>query len=444
MRINEWVSSIADAGRDLLQRSRNGKNGRNIRDLCVELCSSKGEAMGTAIAQEVVQAYFALDEEQKLDFYRLLLSDYSPDRAAILEQLEKYQQADDPDVLQRLGEVVEGPRRRLFRRINMAPYGTSTVLRMRQDLLTCLRDHPELKPVDSDMVYLFRSWFNRGFLTLETISWRTPAHILEKLIAYEAVHEMQGWDDLRRRLADDRRCFAFFHPALPDEPLIFVQVALVKGMAGNVQALLAEPGSQAMEEFDTAIFYSISNCQQGLKGISFGNFLIKQVVLELSREFPQLKNFATLSPIPGFRRWLSREIDDVNSSLLTDLQKTSLEPLRTTNWHSNEMISEAMKPLLIALCAHYLAEVKRVDDPLDPVQRFHLGNGARVERLNWMADSSANGIQQSAGMLVNYGYHLSKVEANHEAFVNTHKVVVSNDFKKLNEEGKELLKAEKL
>lgn len=430
MSFNDWVNSIADAGRDLL--SRGTKNEKTIQHLCDELASNKGEALGTALACAVVTAYDKKDASGKLEFFQYLLRDYSPNREVILRCADAYRQNSDDSCYQALAEAVDGPMKRLFRRINMAPKGTETVVKMRRDLLVCLRDHKELKPVDDVLFSLMCSWFNRGFLTLHTINWKTPAHILEKLIAYEAVHEMKGWIDLRRRLADDRRCFAFFHPALPDEPLIFVQVALVNGLSNSVQALLEQPSEdQSCQDFDSATFYSISNCQKGLLGVSFGNFLIKQVVMELQKEFPTLKNFSTLSPIPGFKVWLDKEMTNPGSSLICAKDRNILAMLETENWHSLSHASDHLEPILMRLCAHYLRFVKRGNKPIDPVARFHLGNGARIERLNWLADTSANGLKKSLGILVNYGYKLDQVEVNHELFVNDHEVVVSKDVQKL-------------
>jgi malonyl-CoA decarboxylase len=305
----------------------------------------------------------------------------------------------------------------------MAPNGTRLLVNMREDLLHALKANKELAAVDSDLQLLLETWFNRGFLKIRKIDWRTPAHILEKLIAYEAVHEMDGWDDLRRRLEDDRRCFAFFHPALEDEPLIFVEVALVDGLATAVQPLLA-PKPAELKPADTAIFYSISNCQKGLKGISFGNFLIKQVVMELQQELPKLKHFATLSPIPGFSRWLDSQLASSDSAYVTAEDKAVISSLNQ-GWHLDATSSEPAKETLMRLCLHYLVEQKRGKLPLDPVARFHLGNGARVEQLNWLGDISANGISQSYGMLANYGYKLNHVEENHEAFVNQNVIAQS-------------------
>jgi malonyl-CoA decarboxylase len=305
----------------------------------------------------------------------------------------------------------------------MSATGTPTLVEMRRYLQTIIKQQPQFRPIDDDLKYLLSSWFNRGFLKIRSIDWKTPAHILEKLIAYEAVHEMNGWDDLRRRLADDRRCFAFFHPALEDEPLIFVEVALVKGLATAVQPLLApRADNDDNDEPDTAIFYSISNCQPGLKGISFGNFLIKQVVMELQQELPSLKQFSTLSPIPGFRRWLDNAIADSDEALLSDDDKQLLASLEKDAWLADSEQQLALKPLLLRLCAHYLNNEKRGVVPLDPVARFHLGNGAQIGQLNWLGDTSANGLKQSAAMLVNYRYELNKVEENHEAYVNDNKI----------------------
>ena len=440
MRINDWLDSIAEAGRELWQRGRNNRRGgaRQIEYLCQELGSSRGEAMGTAVAQELLFAYQRLDDAGRMAFFRLLQQAYAPRREEILQCSARYREEDSEENLRRLQRALEGGRRKLFRRINMASGGMATILGMRRDLLRLLPDQKDLKPVDADLLYVLKAWFNRGFLDLRAISWETPAHILEKLIAYEAVHEMDGWDDLRRRLADDRRCFAFFHPALPDEPLIFVEIALVEGMSGNVQQLLAAPAATARGKIDTAVFYSISNCQEGLLGISFGNFLIKQVVMELRRDFPGLKQFVTLSPIPGFRAWLERELKKPELTLLSEPQRQLLREQLPKEWQRNPALAEQMRELLMPLCAIYLAHARRGEQPLDAVERFHLSNGARIERLNWLGDTSGKGFAQSCGMLVNYRYVLQEVEANHEAYINAHSVVTSNGFRKLLNERREL------
>lgn len=430
MSLNSWMNSIADAGKELWSRGlqkNGGEKDKSMEELCAELCSNKGEAMGTALACAVVNAYRAMDKDGQLEFFKMLVRDYSPDPQEIIRCADVYKNETTQDNLYLMKLAMASPRRHLFRRINMSPTGTPTLVGMRNDLYRFLAEHDELAVVESDLQYLLESWFNRGFLRIKSIDWKTPAHILEKLIAYEAVHEMDGWDDLRRRLEDDRRCFAFFHPALEDEPLIFVEVALVNGLATAVQPLLA-PKTQGLpvEDPDTAIFYSISNCQEGLRGISFGNFLIKQVVMELQEELPGLKNFSTLSPIPGFRRWLTRELQQEQSEHFSHTEKGLLEQIDNDKWHNEPVLSEALEPLLLRLCAHYLCVEKRRGGPLDPVARFHLGNGARIEQLNWLGDISSNGFKQSAGLLVNYYYELKAVEENHEAFVNENKVACSS------------------
>jgi malonyl-CoA decarboxylase len=309
--------------------------------------------------------------------------------------------------------------------MNMATGGTSALVAMRKEIAGRLRDEPALKLLDGDLKHLFASWFNRGFLELRRIDWQSPAAVLEKLIAYEAVHEIHGWDDLRRRLAPDRRCFAFFHPALPDDPLIFVEVALVDGLAGAVQPLLVQDNDNdaalaRAARADTAIFYSISNCQDGLRGISFGNFLIKQVVEELKAELPHVSRFSTLSPIPGFRLWLAKR-----SASTSDPEAALLTQLATDAGWLDLPQSDSLKPLIMRLCATYLTHHASAQEPADPVARFHLGNGARLERINWGGNSAPRGIQESFGIMVNYLYDLETIESNHEAFVKEATVVRS-------------------
>lgn len=432
---HQWVSSIAEAGKSFLSKGQTEKSEDTLETLlsyCDKLCTSKGEAMGTAIALEVANGYRELNEEQRLEFFQALATDYALDGTLLLEASENYNQDPTTNHYKALVDAYESKRIKLFRRINMAPKGTATLIQLREDLNKHVKDHPNLKAVDIDLKYLMISWFNRGFLELEQISWNTPAHILEKLIAYEAVHEMNGWDDLRRRLADDRRCFAFFHPALEDEPLIFVQVALVEGVASSVQALLEPNDDPRIGDANTAIFYSISNCQEGLQGISFGNFLIKQVVKELQKELPQLERFATLSPIPGFHRWLDKTCADKKSELITDEEREYLQVINNSDsWIEDEIVRERLKPTLIRLCAHYLCNEKRGEEPLDPVARFHLGNGASIGQLNWLGDTSENGLKQSAGLLVNYIYQLDQVEENHEAYANEFNIAVSQEITRL-------------
>jgi malonyl-CoA decarboxylase len=424
-------NSIADGGRDLIARNVR-KSDRSGADRVVELCkalvSSRGEAAGAVLAREALEAYGALDEGEKPKLFYRLVVEFCPPESAVLRAVEAYREAPTPTNLAALARVSEPPRRELLRRLNMAPGGTAALVAMRQSVLRQMKEQPELKPLDEDLQHLFVSWFNRGFLELRRIDWHTPAVVLEKLIAYEAVHEIDGWEDLRRRLAADRRCFAFFHPALPDEPLIFVQVALVKGMAERVQPLIARNAEiKDPKQADTAVFYSISNCQSGLKGISFGNFLIKQVAAELQDELPNVKTFVTLSPVPGFRRWLDEEAKrDPDVAQV----HAAVESMALADWQDDARVA-ALKEPLTQLGAWYLTRAKSGALPLDPVARFHLGNGARLERVNWRGDISAKGVRHACGLMVNYLYRLDQVERNHETFVNERKVVASRGVEQL-------------
>jgi malonyl-CoA decarboxylase len=299
---------------------------------------------------------------------------------------------------------------------------------MREDVLKLISSHPELAAVESDFVHLLSSWFNRGFLEIRRIDWTTPAHILEKVIRYEAVHEIASWSDLQRRLEPpDRRCFAFFHPALTDEPLIFVEVALTSAIPASIAPLLATDRRPiAPHAARTAVFYSISNCQVGLKGVSFGNFLIKQVAEELKRELPSLRTFITLSPVPGFRAWLDAERAAASSAILKATDRRALEALDRAEWPADPAAVKRVRPTLQAAIAHYFLTAKnRSGKPADPVARFHLGNGARLERINWMGDGSPKGLRQAAGFMVNYRYDLGQVERNHEAYAKRAEVVAS-------------------
>ncbi|WP_432472795.1 malonyl-CoA decarboxylase [Amphritea sp. HPY] len=432
MHFNKLLNSVADAGRDLLFKEGRARPQKTLENYCSDLLSNKGEALGTAIASEVVKAYQESNEEKKLAFFYHLLEKYSPDSDIIIQLAQEYKSNCNADTLIALNEAVESPRQTLFRRINLAPKGAKTIVGLRSDLLSILKKHPDLKPIDYDLQHLLKSWFNRGFLVLEEIDWNTSAAILEKLIRYEAVHSMSGWEDLKKRLSRNRRCFTFVHPSLPGEPLIFVEVALTFGLANAVQPLIDPGPEESLKESrsDTAIFYSISNCQKGLTGISFGNFLIKQVVMELKKELPALTQFATLSPIPGFRRWLSSELENREGSFIRSTDREALELLKREDWQQNKKNSEVLKPILMRLCANYLNSVKRGKNPFDPVTKFHLGNGARIERINWMGDTSANGMALSAGILVNYSYDIPQVEKNHEAFVNEGAIITSKEFNK--------------
>jgi len=402
------------------------RKAREAIALCHALLSERGEVSGAALARDALAAYDALPANAFQPYISLLAKDFSPAPISIAAAAAAYAIDPSPQNLVALQRAVESPRQKLFRRLNVAPGATAALVDMRRRLLRELKANPDWVGVDADLEHLFGSWFNRGFLRLERIDWRTPALILEKLIEYEAVHEIAGWKDLHRRLASDRRCFAFFHPALPEEPLIFIEVALTERISTTVAPLL-DPDSPEVDpaRADCAMFYSITNCQDGLRGISFGNLLIKQVVHELGREFPRLKTFATLSPVPGFRAWLAGIARDYAVSV------PDLARLDERDWFENAAVAERLRPPLMGLCAHYLTAVKKDDEPLDAVARFHLGNGARMEKLNWLADTSKPGMQRSAGIMVNYLYRLADVEKNHEAFVREHEVAASHELKKL-------------
>jgi malonyl-CoA decarboxylase len=434
--VSQIFNSIADTGRELLDLGTGKSRNHSIEGLCRDLLTQKGEASGMALAREVVEVWVGLSEREQLDFLLFLDTEMSPDQGRIDKAVTAYQMDQSPQNYQYLSAAIEAPRQELMRRVNFAPGGTAAIVAMRKFLVSQLSEYPQLKSVDDDLRHLLSSWFNRGFLSLERIDWRTPAVVLEKLIEYEAVHEIDGWEDLRRRLDSDRRCFAFFHPALPDEPLIFVEVALVKGLADAVQPLLQQGAERGdPRKADTAIFYSISNCQDGLKGISFGNFLIKQVVAELSSELPNLKHFATLSPIPGFMKWLKSVKGKVGGIPFKEIGAAK-SLLREKEWFKNASILDQLKEPLEKLCAHYLVNEKSRERPLDPVARFHLGNGARLEQLNWMGDKSVNGLSQSAGLLVNYYYNSKDIERNHEAYANERRVVASSSIQSLAKAGK--------
>src|SRR2546423_3116117 len=414
--------SAASFLRKLLGGGQGGVERRtqDLRPLCDSLLSERGEYASTAIARDALVAYEALDERCRNEFFDALARHYSPSPEAVGRAASAYRLDPSPANLIRLQEVIEPGRQELFRRLNMAPGGTAALVEMRAFLLKELQAHPQWRVIDYDLMHLLRSWFNRGFLRMERIDWRTSAIVLEKLTRYEAVPAIQGWRDLRRRLEADRRCFAFFHPQLPDEPIIFIEVALTRGMSAHVQPLLDLKSPVALPaNADCAMFYSITNCQEGLRGISFGNLLIKQVAEELKREFPHLRRFATLSPVPGFRRWLDQTAD-----------KALLEKISDPAWHLGE-IPEILQTQLTRLWAYYLLHAKQGEEPVDAVARFHLGNGASLERLNWMGDSSEQGMLRSAGMMVNYVYWLAEVERNHERYFREHTIVAAPAVEKL-------------
>ena len=399
---------------------------RQTLALCRALLSERGEVSGLRRARECLLAWESLEGEELEGFFHLLAQEFSPDPEKVSLAADAYREDSSPANLASLIAAVEPLRQELFRRLNAAPGGTKVLVSMRKVLLQP-DAHPQWAPIEADLEHLLTSWFNRGFLSLQRIDWRTSAIVLEKLIQYEAVHEIQGWHDLRRRLAADRRCYAFFHQALGDEPIIFVEVALTRGISGEVQPLLdAHSPVLDMRSANCAMFYSITHCQEGLRGIPFGDFLIKQVAEDLGKELRQIRTFATVSPVPSFRAWLEAAVHTAKGSAaqtLADLNSRLAEP----DWMKDKKTSELLKREIEPLCAHYLLNATRGREPIDPVARFHLRNGARLERLNWLGDTSPTGLQRSAGMMVNYVYRLDDVERNHELYMKDNRVAVSRD-----------------
>jgi malonyl-CoA decarboxylase len=408
------------------------KAARKTAALCHQLLSERGEIAVGRLASEALDAYQSLAPPAHQGFFALLADEFAPDPDEVGQAGDAYRADPSPENLAYLQKVVEPPRQELFRRLNMASGGTRVLVEMRSRLLHEIDQNPQWKPIAADLAHLFASWFNRGFLVLRRIDWRTPAVILEKLIQYEAVHQIHGWDDLRRRLEADRGCYAFFHPALPDEPIIFIEVALTRGLSDRVQPLL-DPDSPVLspESADCAMFYSITNCQEGLRGVPFGSFLIKQVVEDLSRKFPRLKKFATVSPVPGFRRWLAEKTAALKDDPRFSKFVRAMAGLEESRWFEDEERRAEMQRLLVPLCAYYLLHAKHGKEPFDSVARFHLKNGARLERINWLGDTSAIGMQRSAGLMTNYVYRLPDVERNHELYAREYKVACSHEIEAL-------------
>ncbi|HYC64403.1 MAG TPA: malonyl-CoA decarboxylase family protein [Reyranellaceae bacterium] len=406
-----------------------------------------GETARRARAAELGQAYLAMAPEGRKKFLLTLAHDYGLTREVALAAVDKWRAGKAPP--RALVRALEPPAVRLLAEFVGVPQGVKFVVDLRAELLALGRSDAAARALADDLRPLLGSWFDVGFLDLVRIDWHAPAVLLEKLVAYEAVHAIRSWRDLKNRLDSDRRCFAFFHPRMPEEPLIFVEVALVQGMAGNVQRLL-DPNAETRDPrtADTAIFYSISNCQQGLAGVSFGNFLIKRVAVELQKELPNLRDFATLSPIPGLRDYVDRRLAEDGDELLTPGEIDQLSAvidkpagaaavrtlLDRPKWWDVPAVDKALQPILTRLAAQFLTatdgEDSRGGRALDRVAHFHLGNGAAVERINWLADLSVNGLKQSYGVMVNYRYRLSDVDANHESYA-TGRIVASREVRAL-------------
>lgn len=453
----------------------------------VEACleARGGEVSARGRAAQLGRTYLALEPEGRRNFLIMLARDFDVEREAVDQALRHFHSASDPvargHAERALRRALEPPRMRLLTQFNALPEGVKFLVDLRAELMDMAKDDPLLRALEDDLKSLLRSWFDIGFLELRRITWDSPASLLEKLIKYEAVHAISGWGDLKDRLDSDRRCFAFFHPSMPDEPLIFVEVALVQGMSDSVQALL-DPTAPVCDprQADSAIFYSISNAQTGLAGISFGNFLIKRVVDRVAGEFPNIKTFATLSPIPGFRHWLDRELSQRAETLLTSAETEALGAWLATHsrimtdqsdedisggrkdigtagapaggravlvaaldqpdWHEQPGLLALLRGPLSRLAVSYLTTTRPTGSSaaegeaaraLDPVAHFHLSNGARMERLNWMADRAAKGLRQSCGLMINYRYRLAEIDANHEVYRGEGRIVSSSAIRSL-------------
>ena len=436
----ELLQSITERGRALLDRARERRESAEERytslvELCEELLSGRGEASGVALAREILSHYAELTSGPRIAFFEALAKRFGPDHGKLDAAIAVWRANPSDDTATRVHRAAEPRRQELLRRLNLAPGGTAALVRMREQLLDALNRRGDLKVVDNDFVHMFSSWFNRGFLVLRRIDWSTPASVLEKIIRYEAVHQIHDWNDLRHRIdPPDRRCYAFFHPALIDDPLIFVEVALTREIPSAIAPILTVQREVITpDKASTAVFYSISNCQRGLSGVSFGHFLIKQVVEEIARETPKLSTFVTLSPTPNFAQWLTRERANEQSQVLSESDRAALANLDTVGWWQAEATRDPVKePLIRAAAWYYLHARTRNGSPVDSVARFHLGNGARLERLNWLADTSERAISQACGLMVNYLYDLEDIEENHEAYAQQRTVVASKAVTSLN------------
>lgn len=444
------IRRITEVWRDMASSVSDSEDEGIAAQMRACLSGPGGEISARNRAAKLAQAYLALDEAGRTEFLRTLAG-FDSDPEALATAYAAVQQAADPAersaATAALRRALEPPRVRLLTQFTSIPDGVKFLVDLRAFLLTKAKSEKALAALDSDLRMLLASWFDVGFLELRRIDWESPAALLEKLVGYEAVHEIRGWSDLKNRLDTDRRCYAFFHPRMPTEPLIFVEVALVRGLSGSVQALLDESAPvQDPRQADTAIFYSISNCQRGLSGISFGNFLIKRVLEVLGPEFPNLKTFSTLSPIPGFCRWLQGKLAEAPAGLLTEAEVVALRPfapeadggasvlaevLARPGWAAEPAVAKALEPVLARLGAVYLLNEGRGKRAADPVAHFHLSNGARVERLNMLGDTSAKGLKESCGMMVNYLYDPARIEQYHEDYAGAGRRNASSSVRRL-------------
>ena len=429
--LKQIISSIADAGQKLFSKKNIKENDLDsILSLCDDLISHKGAAFGITVARDITKLYLILSSENKLLFFKRINEKYKASFSEVDEAINHYKISPNEKTLANLFKSSEGKRRELFRRMNMAPNGTSIIVALREDLLKFLDVNKDLGALDDDLKHLFRAWFNPGFLKLEKITWDTKAAVLEKIIKYERVHQMRDMSELKRRLGEDRRFFSYFHPALEDEPIIFVQVALTNGLGKSIQELM-KPSSADQKKYDTATFYSISNCQAGLSRVTLGNFLIKRVVYEIQEELPHIKNFGTLSPIPGYADWFTYLEEVKIKSILGNLKDYDVSFLKSQDLKLGDSRIIKNKEAMKKLVAHYIVNEKNIKGlPINDVSRFHLGNGAIVDDIVINANVSEQGFKRSYGVMVNYLYELKNIEKNHEDYMNNNKVLVSDKINK--------------
>ena len=430
--LKEIISSIADVGQKLFKKTDLKKDDlETILLLCDDLISNKGAAFGITVARDITNLYQSLSFENKLLFFKKINEKYKPSHTKVTEAIENYQKTQNDKNLYKLFVTSEGKRRELFKRMNMAPNGISTIVSLREDLLKILDENKDLVPLDDDLRELFKSWFNPGFLKLAKITWDTKAAVLEKIMKYERVHEIKDMDELKTRLGEDRRFFSYFHPALEDEPIIFVQVALTNGLGKSIQEI-TKPRSDGDKKYDTATFYSISNCQEGLSRVTLGNFLIKRVVFEIQEELPNIKHFGTLSPIPGFRDWFSYLEDVKIKNILGDIPLENISFLKSPDLKVGDPRIVSNKVAITKLVAHYLMNEKNHKQlPINDVCRFHLGNGAIIDDIVINANVSEVGLNRSFGVMVNYLYELKNIEKNHEEYINNKTIIISDKLKKI-------------
>ena len=431
LNLKQIISSIADAGQKLFSKKNIKKNDLDsILSLCDDLISHKGAAFGITVARDITELYQTLSTENKLLFFKNINEKYKPSFTKVNEAIDAYKISQNEKTLSDLFKTSEGRRRELFRRMNMAPNGTSVIVSLREDLLKILKNNTKLRSLDDDLRHLFKAWFNPGFLKLEKITWDTKAAVLEKIIKYERVHQMKDMNELKRRLGEDRRFFSYFHPALEDEPIIFVQVALTNGLGKSIQELM-KPSISDKKKYDTATFYSISNCQEGLSRVTLGNFLIKRVIYEIQEELPHIKNFGTLSPIPGFVDWFSYLEENKIKNILGDLKKQNVSFLKLKDLKIGDYRIIENKDAMMKLVSHYIVNEKNKKRlPINNVSRFHLGNGAIVDDIVINANISEIGFKRSFGVMINYLYELKNIEKNHEDYTNNNQVIFSDKIKK--------------